>query len=72
MSIFLTHKNPTGVPPIIGGLAVVGGFGDRHMGRFFLGRPGPITHKEERGKKGRKGRFNIFATAGFCVEYLVM
>ena len=30
-------------------------FGDRHMGRFVLGRPGPVTHKEERGKKREKG-----------------
>ena len=30
-------------------------FGDRHMGRLVLGRPGPVTHKEERGKKGEKG-----------------
>ena len=43
----------------IGGLAVVAS-GDRHMGRLVLGRPGPVIHKEKRGKKGQKGRFNIF------------
>ena len=37
----------------IGGLAVVA-FGDRHMGRLVLGLPGPVTHKEERGKKREK------------------
>ena len=31
-------------------------FGDRHMGRLVLGRPGPVTHKEERGKKREKRR----------------
>ena len=30
------------------------GFGNRHMGRLVLGRPGPVTHKEERGKKREK------------------
>ena len=29
-------------------------FGDRHMGRLVLGRPGLVAHKEERGKKREK------------------
>ena len=29
-------------------------FGDRHMGRLVLGRPGPVTHKKERGKEREK------------------
>ena len=29
-------------------------FGDRHMGRLVLGRPGPVTHKEEGEKKREK------------------
>ena len=29
-------------------------FGDRHMGRLVMGRPGPVTHKGERGKKREK------------------
>ena len=29
-------------------------FGDRHMGRLVLGHPGPVTYKEERGKKREK------------------
>ena len=44
---YLLHK-PTG------GLAVEWRFGDRHMGRLVLGRPGPVTHKEERRKKREK------------------
>ena len=31
-----------------------GVFGDRHMGRLVPGRPGPVTHKEERGKEREK------------------
>ena len=50
------------------------------MGRLVLGRPGPVTHKEERGKKREKGPLNIVATAGlrtqsapvFTVSYLIL
>ena len=40
---------------LIGGLAVVAFWRSPHMGRLVLGRPGPVTHKEERGKKREKG-----------------
>ena len=51
----------------IGGLAVVAFWRSPH-GPLGSGPPRPVTHKEERGKKGRKGRFNIFATAGLRTQ----